>query len=224
MLRNESRVRALCEVLRRPTTRQIVAGLVLMAPAGLMTKRNADHPAPTTAPIMMAPVEGVVRAAEGEARIAAAAATYAEEYRIPTSLAKDIYKAAVVHEISPRTAFGLVRAESSFRTAATSPVGAIGLTQLMPSTARWLAPGVTTKDLRNPQTNLNLGFKYLKDLKEKYDGDEKLALLAFNRGPGTVDKLLKRGGNPDNGYAEKVWTGKSAKHVALMNKKFRRRS
>jgi soluble lytic murein transglycosylase-like protein len=154
----------------------------------------------------------------------AAAVTYAKQYKISTSLAKNIYKAAVANNITPHTAFGLVRAESSFRTAATSPVGATGLTQLMPATARWLVPGTTRQQLKNPETNLRIGFKYLRSLIDKYDGDEKLALLAFNRGPGTVDKVLKRGGNPDNGYAEKVWTGKSKKHVALMNRKFGKRT
>src|SRR6185436_13659140 len=125
--------------------------------------------------------------------------------------------------ISPNVAFGLVRAESSFKPTAESPVGAVGLTQLMPSTARWLRPGTTKQDLRNPETNLTLGFTYLRSLIDKYHGNEKLALTAFNRGPGTVDKLLKKGRNPDNGYADKVTTGHSKKHVALMNKKFGRR-
>jgi soluble lytic murein transglycosylase-like protein len=221
MNRNHPKVRALCERMRRPTTVQILAGLVLTAPAGLMTMRDANQAlVPVTTPIVLAPVEATVKAAEGEKHVNAAATTYAQEYEIPTDLAKDIYRAAVANQITPRTAFGLVRAESSFRPTATSPVGATGLTQLMPATARWLVPGTTRQELKDPQTNLRIGFKYLRSLIDKYDGDEKLALTAFNRGPGTVDKLLKRGGNPENGYAEKVWTGKSKKHVALMNKKF----
>lgn len=225
MLRNNPTVRALCERMRRPATMQILAGLVLMAPAGLMTMRDAKPVAGSTAaPIELAPIMAVAPAASGEAHVTAVAANYAQEYKIPTSLAKDIYEAAVEHEIEPKTAFGLVRAESSFRSSATSPVGATGLTQLMPATARWLAPGTTRQALRDPDTNLRIGFKYLRSLIDKYDGDEKLALTAFNRGPGTVDKLLKRGRNPDNGYAEKVLTGKSAKHVRLMNKKFGKRS
>ena len=83
-------------------------------------------------------------------------------------------------------------------------MGAIGLTQLMPATARWLERGTTRSDLRNPEVNLRIGFRYLRSLIDRYEGDTDLALLAYNRGPGTVDRVLKRGGNPDNGYADMV--------------------
>ena len=224
MIRNIPAVRALCERMRRPATVQILAGLALMAPAGLMTMRDVPVEAPSTAPIELAAVEAVIPAAQREASINAAAASYASEYKISASLARDIYEAAIAHNIAPKTAFGLVRAESSFRASATSPVGATGLTQLMPATARWLAPGTSRSELRDPETNLGIGFKYLRQLIDRYDGDEALALTAYNRGPGTVDRLIKRGRNPDNGYAEKVLTGKSARHVSLMNKKFGKRS
>lgn len=125
-------------------------------------------------------------------------------YNVTPQLARQIAEAAAEFEIDPAIAFGLVRAESSFRTTATSPVGAVGLTQLMPRTAAWLEPGVTRSQLRDPETNLRLGFQYLRYLMDKYEGDEKLALLAYNRGPGTVDRALARGRNPDNGYADFV--------------------
>jgi soluble lytic murein transglycosylase-like protein len=147
-------------------------------------------------------------------------ANFAEEFEIPVELAEEIHEAAEAEQIDPRTAFGLVKAESSFRTRVVSPVGAVGLTQLLPSTARWLVPGTTRSDLMEPETNLRVGFKYLRHLMERFDGNEELALTAYNRGPGTVSKLLRRGRNPDNGYADKVRTGESAKHVALMNAKF----
>lgn len=133
----------------------------------------------------------------------------AEKYResgfkVSERLALQIHEAAVENGIKPEVAFGLVKAESGFKNEATSHVGAIGLTQLMPATARWLKPGTTRSDLRDTETNLNIGFKYLADLTKKYDGNTKLALLAYNRGPGTVDRIRAAGGDPANGYAERV--------------------
>jgi len=123
------------------------------------------------------------------------------EYGVTRDVAEQIYDAAVDFDIDPAVAFGLVRAESSFRNSSTSVVGAVGLTQLMPRTAAWMVPGTSVRDLRNPETNLAIGFKYLRYLMDKYDQDENLALLAYNRGPGTVDRALRRGASPDNGYA-----------------------
>jgi soluble lytic murein transglycosylase-like protein len=134
------------------------------------------------------------------------------EFGLTRDLAEDIYDLAATAEIDPDVAFGLVRAESSFKNSSTSRVGAMGLTQLMPNTATWLEPGVTRSELRDPETNLRIGFKYLRQLIDKYEGNEDLALLAYNRGPGTVDRILKRGGNPDNGYADFVRTGDIGSH------------
>jgi soluble lytic murein transglycosylase-like protein len=126
------------------------------------------------------------------------------EFGLSRELAEDIYDTAAANEIEPEVAFGLVRAESSFKNTSTSPVGAVGLTQLMPKTADWLEPGVTRSQLRDPETNLRIGFKYLRQLIDKYEGDTDLALLAYNRGPGTVDREIRNGRNPDNGYADFV--------------------
>jgi soluble lytic murein transglycosylase-like protein len=128
-------------------------------------------------------------------------------YGIARDLAEDIYDMAAEAGIDAAMAFGLVKTESTFNPRAVSGVGARGLTQVMPRTARWLMPGTTAEDLYDRQTNLRLGFRYLNQLIDKYRGDVKLALTAYNRGPGTVDRVLKRGGNPDNGYADKVLGG-----------------
>ena len=128
-------------------------------------------------------------------------------YGIARDLAEDIYDMAAEAGIDAATAFGLVKTESTFNPRAVSGVGARGLTQVMPRTARWLMPGTTAEDLYDRKTNLRLGFRYLNQLVDKYRGDMKLALTAYNRGPGTVDRVLKRGGNPDNVYAEKVLGG-----------------
>jgi soluble lytic murein transglycosylase-like protein len=130
-----------------------------------------------------------------------------ERYNISRDLAEDIYDIAREENIEPKLAYGLVKTESTFNERAVSHVGARGLTQVMPRTAAWLVPGTKTQDLYNRQTNLRLGFRYLDQMIDKYKGDVRLALLAYNRGPGTVDKVLKRGGNPDNGYADKVLRG-----------------
>ncbi|MBR9991292.1 MAG: lytic transglycosylase domain-containing protein [Gemmatimonadetes bacterium] len=129
------------------------------------------------------------------------------KYDISRDLAEDIYDIAREENIAPKLAFGLVRTESTFNEKAVSHVGARGLTQVMPRTAAWLVPGTSTEDLYDRHTNLRLGFQYLDQMIDKYKGDVRLALLAYNRGPGTVDKVLKRGGNPDNGYADKVLRG-----------------
>lgn len=128
-------------------------------------------------------------------------------YGISRELAEMIHDIAVDNGIEPELAFGLVKTESAFDHRAVSSVGARGLTQVMPRTARWLQPGTTIEDLYNRRFNLDMGFGYLRDLIDKYKGDVRLALLAYNRGPGTVDRVLARGGDPDNGYADLVLEG-----------------
>jgi hypothetical protein len=131
----------------------------------------------------------------------------AVRYGISPELAEKIYDAATRHDIEPDVGFGLVYVESTFRERAVSHVGARGLAQVMPRTAQWLDPTVTVRDLYDPETNLELGFRYLRQMIDKYDGDVFKALTAYNRGPGTVDRILRRGGNIDNGYAGKVMAG-----------------
>ena len=135
--------------------------------------------------------------------------TAVRRYGIDRRLAEDIYDIATEEGIDPALAFGLVKVESDFRHRAISPVGARGLTQLMPRTARWLLPGITNEDLFNRHINLRLGFRYLRQLIEDF-GDLRLALLAYNRGPGIVERILREGGDPDNGYADRVLAARVA--------------
>src|SRR5688500_11367239 len=96
----------------------------------------------------------------------------------------------LVQEYSTRQALrpDLVRAviqvESGFNPRARSPKGAMGLMQLMPDTAREL--GVA--DPYDPADNIRGGTLYLRRLLDRFDGDEELALAAYNAGPGAVDK------------------------------------
>lgn len=215
--------------VERPAIKQVLMGLGLLLPAtAFMARVPEETPVASAEQQLEEETRADIVAEAWRARMEEAASEnlveeLAEEFDVSVTLASDIHEAAVAEEIDPRMAFGLVRAESRFRTKVVSPVGAVGLTQVMPSTARWLVPGTTRKDLMNPETNAKVGFKYLRTLLDRYDGNEKLALTAYNRGPGTVSKILKRGGNPDNGYAEMVLTGKSTKHTSLMNAKFGRK-
>lgn len=125
-------------------------------------------------------------------------------YGIGADLALDIEEIALAENVEPSLAFELVRVESSFNPRAVSPVGALGFTQLMPATARLIVPGITREQIFDRETNLRLGFRFLRNLVNHYNGDVRLALLAYNRGPDTVDRLLRAGLDPANGYSRLV--------------------
>jgi soluble lytic murein transglycosylase-like protein len=136
------------------------------------------------------------------------------EYEIERGLAADIHDIAREEGIPPRIGFALVRVESEFDERAESVAGARGLTQVMPATARYLEPGLGNDDLFDRETNLRLGFRYLRMMLERFDHDLRLALLAYNRGPGTVNRQLAQGLDPGNGFASRVLAAKTSQAAA----------
>lgn len=132
---------------------------------------------------------------------------FSTDHRIPADLSASIYDIALAEGLRPELAFRLVETESSFRRRAVSHKGAVGFTQIKPSTAVWMNPTLAYDDLFETETNLRLGFRYFSLLLERYEGDERLALLAYNRGPSRVGSLLAMGDDPANGYAQKILTG-----------------
>lgn len=132
------------------------------------------------------------------------AQAYSTKYNISADLALTIEEIALAENVDPKLAFELVRVESQFNPRAVSPVGALGFTQLMPATARLLVPGITREKIFDRETNLRLGFRFFRSLVNHYHGDVRLALLAYNRGPTRVDRLLAEGIDPSNGYVQMV--------------------
>lgn len=112
----------------------------------------------------------------------------------PDSLEPLIQEQGYLQGLDPNLLKAVIKTESNFRLDAESPVGAQGLMQLMPATARAL--GVS--DSFDPVQNIAGGSRYLKSLLEKYQSLPK-ALAAYNAGPGAVDKY---GGIPP--YAETI--------------------
>ena len=120
--------------------------------------------------------------------VPAGALTMVNERVVSGTYAKALEEAARANDISPRLLEALVWQESRWNHRARSPVGAIGLAQLMPGTARDL--GVDPND---PIQNLAGGARYLRQQLNRFNGDVEKALAAYNAGPGRV---MTAGGIP----------------------------
>jgi len=99
----------------------------------------------------------------------------------------------------------LIYAESKGDAGAVGDGGkARGLTQIWVSTARDYG-NVSADQLLDPETNIAYSFKHFHELLKKYRGNLAMVLYAWNRGPGTVDRLLLYGQSPENGYGKRVY-------------------
>lgn len=132
---------------------------------------------------------------------------YSATYKVSADIAGTIYDVALDEGIEPDLGFRLVRVESEFNDHATSPAGALGLAQVMPATARDFMPGITRAQLYDRNTNLRIGFRYLRGLIDQYKGNVKLALTVYNRGPVVVENMRALGLDPRNGYDAAVTKG-----------------
>ena len=103
---------------------------------------------------------------------------------VPARFSPIIEEAARVHGVDPRLIAAVARRESAWNPNAVSRVGAGGLMQLMPATARYL--GVT--DVFDARQNVFGGTQYLRTLLDTFNGDLELTLAAYNAGPGAVQK------------------------------------
>ncbi len=117
-----------------------------------------------------------------------------------------IRRISTAHGVEATLVEAVIRAESAFNPAAVSPKGARGLMQLMPETAS----GLGVRDSFNPRENIEAGVRHLRYLLDRYAGNVRLAIAAYNAGEGAVD--AHRGIPPypeTQQYVERVlrWAG-----------------
>jgi len=115
--------------------------------------------------------------------------------RFPTPFREFVFNNANAHGIDPSLIFGVARRESAFRPNARSSVGALGLMQLMPGTARLESKLLglqrpTYSEILDAEKNILLGSSYLNRMLERFGGNQALATAAYNAGPRRVDSWI----------------------------------
>lgn len=192
----------------------LLIGALVAAVTGLSAGSGAAVPASAQARAEVVQLRRELDDARGRLALAevgmqrlTAVTKYSSLYHVPADLAAAIYDIALAEGIHPSLGFQLVKVESGFKPGARSDQGAIGYTQIQLKTARIYDPKLSESALQERDTNLRLGFRFLKDLLGQFDEDLNMALVAYNRGPGRVFDLMIRGEDPANGYAEAVIKG-----------------
>jgi soluble lytic murein transglycosylase len=127
----------------------------------------------------------------------------------PLAFRELVVSNAAERKIAEGLVYSIMRAESNYSPSAISPVGAVGLLQVMPATAAAIVSsggekGISLR-LTRPEFNIRLGVKHLKDLMELYDGDLVMAVAAYNAGSGNVSRWKKMLGKlPRDQFIENI--------------------
>src|SRR5438477_7588382 len=116
------------------------------------------------------------------------------------NIARHAHRYAALYKRDPDLVLAIIAEESRFNPNAVSPVGAVGLMQVMPQWEKVLGISGSLKD---PEVSIKYGLEVLGFYMEMYK-DIEMALTAYNRGPGPVDVALMRGKDPKNHYAPRV--------------------
>ena len=120
----------------------------------------------------------------------------------PVFFPEAIESASSRHRVDPSLLLAIAKQESRFSPGVRSTAGAVGVMQLMPSTAASVADeALQEQDLTNPSTNILLGAAYLKSLLQLWEGNAFLSIASYNAGPGTVQSWPQ----PQNDQAIELW-------------------
>ena len=123
-----------------------------------------------------------------------------------------IHEKAVKYDVDPALVAAVIEQESKFHRTARSSVGARGLMQLMPRTGHWLG----ARNLYDPEQNVDAGVKYIKYLQQRFDGNVKKTIAAYNAGEGNVKRY---GGIPPfretQTYVKKVMSNSQKRNEQL---------
>mgnify|MGYP003601324802 CR=1 FL=1 len=146
-------------------------------------------------------------------------------YPYPYRAATEMY--AALYGVDSSLVASVIMSESKFKNDVHSHRGAIGLMQLMPETARWVAGQLEEQDfnleqLHDPDTNIRYGTWYLSSLKKEFAGNEVLMLAAYNAGRGNVHEWMDTyGWTMDFSAVEEIPYEETKAYVAsvLKNKK-----
>jgi len=137
-------------------------------------------------------------------------------------LARTVVAEARRHRLDLALVMAVMHVESRFHNFAISPAGAIGLMQILPSTGEEVArregiPWHGSQTLLDPATNVRLGTAYLRELSDRYRGDLRAALAAYNWGPGHVDRRLQTGTPLPTEYPNLVTQARAQRSIARVS-------
>lgn len=183
-------------------TRQLLASLSCLA-IGALSCGSFSLPLPEELPPVSLASPEPVAEESGEDPMVDRTIRYLEGRRSGLSkaeiarVAATIVREARVHGIDPNLVLAVIHIESRGNTFALSPVGAMGIMQIMPPTGEELAakldiPWRGAQTLFDPIANVRMGVAYLEQLQSRY-GNIATALAAYNWGPGRIDSKIRRG-------------------------------
>lgn len=110
----------------------------------------------------------------------------------PLAYWEDLRQAAQEQRVDPFFVLAVMREESRYNPKVVSPAGAVGLTQLLPSTASAVVgEEMSPSELMDPQANITIGTRYLAGLLRRFNGDIVLALAAYNAGPAAARRIAR---------------------------------